>query len=441
MNNLVLRLFYLNFEKGTLFLIELVLLSGLIVSIFSKDEIELTINENVHDCLILVILLGISCYILSLNILLISFWLLFIMVFLGMIFFYSDYYKSLNLLKYYIVGVSISTLLMFLSSLFIYIESNTLIITEISNYNNYFTFLFLLLGLGIPSGFFPFFIFHLKKFFKESSYTNLLLYLLFSVINCFQVMKILAIYPYNFLVSSITSIILAFIGILISIIYILKELFGKFDGATFSIKKLFGFFICADFNLIILIISIIPILKGLAIEQGYYNTIIFYIIVNFLIRLLLFYSFYPIMIETTDDNIKHLGDFWIKYKIFGIQFLLLGFFIAFFYSITLINSFWIILFSEYSSNNSFFFNIITFIIVILIINIFINLIFVSISFILVYFGNKPKFLKRDPLIEINLKRYFLILILLGCIILFYLLYLLVKSFFYDWFYNFFLFIN
>ena len=437
LNNIILRLFYLNFESGTLFLIELIFFSGLIVSIFSKDEIELTINENVHDSLILIIILGICCYTLSLNIILISFWLVFILVFMGMIFFYSDYYKSLNLLKYYIIGVCATILLMFLSCLFIYMESNTLIITEISNYDNFFTYLFLLLGMGIPSGFFPFFIFHLKKFFKECSYTNLLLYLLFSAINCFQIVKILTIYQFNFLISSIISIILAFTGILISFIYIFKELFGKFDGATFSIKKLFGFLICADFNVIILIISIIPVLKYFGILQDYYNTIIFFLIINFLNRLLLYYSFYPIMKETTDDNLKHLGDFWIKYRTFGIQFLLIGFFTSFFYSFTLLNSHWIILFSEYAGNNSFFFNIIAIILVILIINILINLIFISISFILIYFGNRPEFLQRESVNELKITYYFPLILILSCLVILYLLYMLEHNFFYNLFYNYF----
>ncbi|MFX1275716.1 MAG: hypothetical protein ACFFAT_11795, partial [Promethearchaeota archaeon] len=131
LNNIVQRNFYFNFERGSLLLVELILFLGLFVSLFSKGEIDLVINENIHDGLILTILLGLCCCTLTLNILIISLWLIFVLGFIGIIFYYSDYFKPLNILRYYIIGVIICIILLFLSCLIIFIQFNTLILTEI----------------------------------------------------------------------------------------------------------------------------------------------------------------------------------------------------------------------------------------------------------------------------------------------------------------------
>ncbi|MFX1382492.1 MAG: hypothetical protein ACFFBP_08590 [Promethearchaeota archaeon] len=433
LNNIVQRNFYFNFERGSLLLVELILFLGLFVSLFSKGEIDLVINENIHDGLILTILLGLCCCTLTLNILIISLWLIFVLGFIGIIFYYSDYFKPLNILRYYIIGVIICIILLFLSCLIIFIQFNTLILTEIPITNNIFIYIFLLVGIGIPFGLIPFTTYHYKNIYHECSYTNLLLYFTLSIVSSFQVIRILNIFAFSSQINAFILLCISSIGLIISLISIIKELFGNFDGETYSIKKLFGYLICADFNFLIMLSSFIPILNTLGLEIDYYNMLFFYILLNSLIKLYLFYNFYPIMLETNDDNLHLLGDFWIKYKNFGLFYLISGFIVAIPFSFTILSSLSLILSNNSISENSLYFTTITILIVFFLIYIIIIITFISISFIFIFFGNKSEYIKREGIKGIN--RFYNIpnMVLLGLLILLILFFYYGNNFYYSWF--------
>ena len=65
-----------------------------------------------------------------------------------------------------------------------------------------------------------------------------------------------------------------------------------------------------------------------SIKIEYRNFVFFFIFCMILVKTLLFYSLKPVILETLDDNIKKLGGFWEKYKIFGVFYIIGGIILA-----------------------------------------------------------------------------------------------------------------
>jgi formate hydrogenlyase subunit 3/multisubunit Na+/H+ antiporter MnhD subunit len=252
--NLIEREYDLNLNTGTFMIIEIILLIGLIVSLFSKDEFIAVVNENLFDGIILLILLGLIGTFISSNIIAIFSSFILVIMLIGVIFYFGNYPKEYNLLKLYFAGIGVSILLLFFSSFIIYLEFNTLVLTEIvlleiSDLSSMLLSILLLLGIGIPCGLIPFSIYHLKNYYQDSSYTTLLIFAVFSFVNIFLIIRILNVFAFTLVINGILIMIISTIGLIISEIFILSELFTSLDGDTFSLKKLFGFSICADFNM------------------------------------------------------------------------------------------------------------------------------------------------------------------------------------------------
>jgi len=442
--DIVERDFYLNLGTGTFFIIEFILLIGLIVLLFSKEEVVNIVNENLFDGLILIILIGMIGTIISSNIIVIFSSFILVITLIGVIFYFGNYPKEFKLLRLYFIGIGISIILLFIASYLMYIEFKSLILTEIklvqiSDASNILITTLLFLGIGIPCGLFPFTISHLKNYYQDSSYTNLLLFSLFSFVNVFLIVRILNVFSYALLTNGLIIIIISSIGLLTSIIFILTELFTSLDGDTFSIKKIFGYSICSDFNMFLLLSSFIVFLTPVALGQSYMNLLIFYLLILISVKTLIFYTFFPIMLETYDDNLKLLGDFWNKYKIFGIFLFLSGLIISLPLSFLSLNAL-ITLYSIESIIGISVISMIAFIIFILyLIYIAITLVFVSISFIQIYYSNKPRYVERETIKNINSNHYIPIIIIVLLIAVLIIAYLFGNNVFYLIFRSFFLF--
>ncbi len=281
LSDIIQRDFYLNLEKGTFLLIEIILLMGLIVSLFSREEVVNIANENYHDGLILTILLGLIGMVISSNIISIFSCFIVVMVLIGVIFYFGDYPKEFQLLRLFFLGIGLSTIMLFFASFLIYQEFGSLILTEIkimsiNDTSNVLISLFLFLGIGIPCGLFPFSIYHLKNYYQDSSYTNLFLFSIFSYISFFVILRFLNAFPFSLPLNGIIIMVISSIGLIISLVFVLTELFTSLDGDTFSIKKLFGFSLVSDFNMFVLFASFIVFFPSLGINpSAYFNVLIF----------------------------------------------------------------------------------------------------------------------------------------------------------------------
>ena len=440
------RDFYLNLGTGTFLIIEFILLIGLIVTLFSKEEIVNIVNENLFDGFILILLIGMIGTIISSNILVIFSSFILVVALIGVIFYFGNYPKEFNLLKLYFIGIVISILLLSIASYLIFVEFGSLILTEIkileiSDTSNIFITVLLLLGIGIPCGLFPFSISHLKNYYQDSSYTNLLLFSLFSFVNVFLIIRVLNAFSFNLLTNGVIIMIISGIGLIISVVSILTELFTSLDGDTFSIKKIFGYSICSDFNMFLLLSSFMVFLTPVVLGQTYMNLLIFYFLILISVKILIFYTFFPIMLETYDDNLKLLGDFWTKYKIFGIILFISGFIISIPLSFISLNTL-LTVFSIESIIGVSIFSMISFIIFIFyLVYLVITLIFISICFIQIYFSNKPRYIEREVIKVVNSNHYIPIIIIILMIGLLNIVFLLGNNIFYSIFKSFFLFIE
>ena len=432
---LIEREFYLNLTSGTFIISEIILLLGLIVNLFSKEEIVNIVNENLFDGIILIILLGMIGTTISSNLLVIVSWFILVIVLIGIIFYFGDYPKEFRLLKNYFLGVGISIILLFSASYLIYLEFGTLILTEIkllemSGINNVIISLLLLFGIGIPCGLFPFSIYHLKNYYHDSSYTNLFLFSIFSYVNIFVLIRVLNIFTFNLIFNGLFLMVISGIGLIISLIYVLTELFTSLDGDTFSIKKLFGFSISADFNMFLLFASFLVFLGPLEMTNSYMNILIFYLLMVISIKALIFYTFFPIMRETHDDNLKLLGQFQEKYKSFGNILLIAALILSLPLSILSFIAFPSIFSTEGIIEMSLY-SLLSFLIIVLyIIYLSITLIFISITRVQIYFSDKPRYIERESVKNISANHYLPIIIIFIIIGLLNIMFLLGNNIFY-----------
>ncbi len=444
--NIIERELDLNLNTGTFIVIEIILLIGLIISLFSKDEFVAIANENLFDGLILLILLGLIGTFISSNILSIFSCFVLVITLIGVIFYFGNYPKEYKLLKLYFIGVGFSILLIFIASFIIYLEFNTLVLTEIillemSDLSSVTLSILLLLAIGIPCGLIPFSIYHLKNYYQDSSYTTLLLFSTFCFSNMFLIIRILNVFAFSLVFNGILIMIFSAIGLIISMIFILSELFTSLDGDTFSLKKLFGFSICADFNMFLLLSSYLVFLTPLQMAPNYFNQLIFYLFMIGSIKILIFYTFYPLMLETYDDNLKLLGELKNKYGHFSMVFFSSGFLITIpLFALSSFNLLSIFSISGIQSISSLsLIALITFIIYIL--YLIITFIFISVSYVQIYFSNKPRYIERDVVKKINKNHYIPIIIIFIIIFNLILLSLLGDNVYFNMFRSFFLYIN
>lgn len=391
--------FNLNLNIGTLLLWEIIFFGGCIIFLLSKDEMSGILNENLYDTLLIIVILSLVGASLTLNILITIICIIILFITLILIFYFGYYSKPFKLLKYFLISVLISFSFLIIAILIIYFEVNSFILTEINTFEfnpvlNVMSSLFLLFGFGIPCGIFPFVIYHLKAYFHNSTYTTLfsLTNLTFPIIS-FILIRFLIALSYDFLINSVIILIISTIGLIISITFLLTEIFTSIDGKSFSIKKILGYSANADFNMVLLISAFIGFLPTNLMKIEYRNFLFLFIFSMILVKTLLFYSLKPIFLETLDDSIKLLGGFWKNYKTFGIFYLMGGVFLTIPFALgnillNLITN----LFTESIIDLPFISFVGFTILIVLIIYFIIILIWVSITFNDIFFGT-PKYLK------------------------------------------------
>lgn len=442
--NLVDIYLNLSLSTGTHILIEIIFIVGLILSIFSKKEFQKFDLDNLSDSLLLMVILGLIGMIISFNMLSIITCFLLILICIGIIFYISDYKKEFKVLKLYFVSSFISILILSLATLIIFLETNSLSLNIIKFHNfseimNISISFMLILGIGIPCGLFPLSVFHLKNYFQDCSYTQLLLYSLFNYITAFLSLRILNIFTFSLSFNSFMLLILSGIGLIITFFFIITELFTSFDGSTYSIKKIYGYSVISDFNIFILICTLLPLISTN--KAILFNMILYYQLNVVSFKLLLFYNFYPLMLETYDDNIKILGDFWKKHKSFSFILFLTG--LIFVFPLGFISFFSMLNYFSLDEIliNSLLNTLANMIFVLFSVYIVITLILLSTLFIQISFNKKVQHEIRENVEVIAKKDYWPFYVLMTTFVLYIILYLIGNTVFFDMFKKFLLIAN
>jgi len=314
--------------KGTYLTIELILIFSLIVTKFSNSEFESSSNKDLYDFLLLIIIFGLIGIVLTTNILSIVLWFLFLSSTFGLIFFIDNFKKELVLLKLYFIVLIISAICLIGATILIYLATESLELDvingiQISEELNDFILIILYLGIGLLCGLVPFSIFHLKNYFQDNSYANLGLFSIFIYTISFITIRILKVLSPESLIVSFTLMTLLILGIILPMVYITIELFTHIDGNTYSIKKIFGYSVVLDFNMVLLFVVFSNLLTT-PINEIFLNSIIYFLLTVFSVKMLIFYTFYPVMINTREDNMKLLSGFKKEYRKFGTVLLVSG---------------------------------------------------------------------------------------------------------------------
>jgi len=442
----VMHIFY-NFNgsnlKGTYIIIELILIFGLIATKFSNKQLENSSNKDLYDFLVLLIIFGLIGIVLTTNIMSIILWFLFLSLIFGVIFFIDNFKKELILLKLYFIVLIISAICLIGATILIFLATGSLELdvingTEISEELNNFISITLFLGIGLLCGLVPFSIFHLKNYFQDNSYANLFLFSIFIYIISFIAIRILNSLSHESLIVSFTLMILLIFGIILPMVYITIELFTHIDGNTYSIKKIFGYSIVLDFNMVLLFVVFSNLLTT-PLNEIFLNSIIYFLLTIFSVKMLIFYTFYPVMINTDEDNAKLLGGFKNKYRKFGTGLLVSGLIIIVLLGFLFLNNTLPILSSYEIASNSLYSLTAGIVLTVYILFLIVVLILISTKFNHLYNQNTPQYLQRDSTKNLHPIDFMPIIVLFVIIICLSLSYIFIDNFFYDLFKDFFYF--
>ena len=425
---------------GIYITIELILIFGLIATQFSKNALRDSSNKGFYDFLVLIIIFGLIGIVLTTNIMSIILWYLFLSLIFGVIFFIDNFKKELVLLKLYFIVLFISAICLIGATILIYLATGSLELdvingTQISEELNNFISITLYLGVGLLCGLVPFSIFHLKNYFQDNSYANLLLFSIFIYIISFIVIRILNVLSHESLIVSFTLMTLLIVGIILPMVYIPIELFTHIDGNTYSIKKIFGYSVVLDFNMVLLFFVFSNLLTT-PINEVFLNSIIYFLLTIFSVKMLIFYTFYPVTINTYEDNMKLLGGFKNEYRKFGTVLLVSGLIIIVLLGFLFLNNTLPILFSYEIASNSLYSLTASIILTVYVLFLIVVLIFISTNFNHLYNKNEPQYLQRDSVKIIRSIDYMPIMVLFVIIICLSLSYIFIDNFFYDLFKDF-----
>ncbi len=427
--------------KGTYLTIELILIFGLIATKFSDNELESSSNKDLYDFLLLIIIFGLIGIVLTTNIMSIILWFLFLSSIFGLIFFIDNFKKELELLKLYFIVLIISAICLIGATILIYLATGSFELdvingTHISEELNNFILIILYLGIGLLCGLVPFSIFHLKNYFQDNSYANLLLFSIFIYIIPFIVIKILSVLSPASLIISFTLMTLLILGIILSMVYIITELFTHIDGNTYSIKKIFGYSVVLDFNMVLLFFVFSNLLTT-SINEVFLNSIIYFLLIIFSVKLLIFYTLYPVIINTYEDNMKLLGGFKKEYRKFGTVILVSGLIIILLLGFLFLNKALPILFNYEVVSNSLYSLTASIVLTVYILFLIVILIFISTTFNYLYNQNEAQYLQRDNAKKMRSIDFMPIIVFFAIIICLSLSYIFIDNFFYDLFKDFF----
>ncbi len=398
-------------------------------------------NKGLYDFLVLIVIFGLIGIVLTTNVMSIILWFLFLYLIFGVIFFIDNFKKELELLKLYFIVLIISAICLIGATILIYLATGSLELgvikgSQISEELSNFISIALYLGIGLLCGLVPFSIFHLKNFFQDNSYANLLLFSIFIYIIPFIVIKILSVLSPASLIISFTLMTLLILGIILSMVYIITELFTHIDGNTYSIKKIFGYSVVLDFNMVLLFFVFSNLLTT-SINEVFLNSIIYFLLIIFSVKLLIFYTLYPVIINTYEDNMKLLGGFKKEYRKFGTVILVSGLIIIFLLGFLFLNKALPILFNYEVVSNSLYSLTASIVLTVYILFLIVILIFISTTFNYLYNQNEAQYLQRDNAKKMRSIDFMPIIVLFAIIIWLSLSYIFVDNFFYDLFKDFF----
>ena len=171
----------------------MIFLFQIVFSIFVKYSSKNYPNAYLFDILSFIIFFSLLGIIFSINFLTLSSFFILAMLLIGMIFYFGEFKIEFSILKQYFIISALSIISIVLISLIVYIDAGTMQIINLEDISlseipiTLISFL-IILGFGVPCGLFPFYIIHLKKYFRECEYFHFVLLSAFNFISTLTIM-------------------------------------------------------------------------------------------------------------------------------------------------------------------------------------------------------------------------------------------------------------
>jgi formate hydrogenlyase subunit 3/multisubunit Na+/H+ antiporter MnhD subunit len=413
--------FNIYFSINQYFLMEFIFIFQVIFSIFMKytsGEYQYTYLLDVFSLIIFLALIG---FVISIDLILLMIFFFLALISIGISFYFGEFKKEFNLLKLYYISCCISIILLLFLSLFVYSYTGTtqihsLVMSIKSTGLNITVSILIFLGIGLPCGLFPFTIYHLKDYFHESDFSHLILFMIFNYISVLGIIRLLVLLDTIKSFNIILILIISGLGLVIAIYHIILELFTSQDGFSYSIKKVLGYSLVCDSNLILMLFACYYLLPE-AFTSDLLPALIYFSISITTIKLLITFSFLQVANRSFEDNIRFLGNFWKKYKIYGIILFLSGLLLIFPVGYIFLYHLFLNFGLVSIIINSFQSLVLTLTTVMLIIYLSIILIFISHFFIQIYISKNTSYLKRERIYSINNIFIYIIVIIIIIIII------------------------
>ncbi|TFF88848.1 MAG: hypothetical protein EU550_00505 [Promethearchaeota archaeon] len=416
------ELFYnILFSASQYVLIVLIFTFQFVFSVFIKYTSNNYPYAYIFDVFTFLIYFSFIGIIVSINLITLVSFFIFALILIGMNFYFGEFYKEFRLLKKYFFASCICALLLISATIIFVIDTGTTNIyhlegTTMSDVANSLVSILLILGFGVPCGLFPFYVFHLKRYFQESNYFHLITYIAFNFVSTLTIIRLSNSIFTLFPGISLVLLIFSGLGITITLYYIILELFTSHDGFTYSIKKILGYSVIGDSNLIFFLFMNFHLFPAPHMNN-LLNLLIFLIGALILVKLIFVISFLQAANNSNEDNFRLLGNFWKNEKIFGFFLLFSGLILIFPICFLFIYSFLENYEFVYTFLNSLTSMISIISIIMLLLSFSIALLYISHIFVQTYISKNTSYLERENPHIINKKIvYFLGILVFGMLI-------------------------
>lgn len=309
----------------TYWIIEIFLFVEILFYITGYKPMQSFHSQPQFDFIFLMFTIGILGMVTAMNLAIMSVFLLWTQVAIYYLFFFGTYKKNLDTIRKYKQILSISTIFLLCTLVYLYFIAGTLNIPNlILLYSNFslasqiIIFLGFILGLGLICGCFPILNSHLKIYYQESNFMSLRLYsTVFIPGMAFISLRVFSIFTFSQSILYTIGVILACVSGGYFLFGILYQVFKKNIKEKRWIYLLFGNFSSLEYFVILLIgLHLYPINLDIVVLK---NTLIFNLfLISIVGKALIFETLTPIFPLFDNFNLKKVSGLFKTYPYHAI---------------------------------------------------------------------------------------------------------------------------
>ncbi len=328
-------------SKGNLYLIELVLIISLIFSISASLNLKNGKFIEYFGLIYSLLIASIVGMCLSDNILILIFFFMMSTILVMQIFYFGDYEKDFFQIRNLLAIAVLSFTFLIIGAILLFISRGTFNMSQIKatvgenigTMDVISLFLFVL-GFGSIVGITPFGFAHLNDYFEESNPLSLKMFnIVFIPSVGMSIFRIISCFTHTNPTIAFILFLIGGSGLVVDIIWVMMELFGKFRRQSYSLKKILGYLAISDFNLLLILISSSIYASDEFKTQTYLATLMF-IVGSSLAKAFIYEALNPIFDDPENEifDLKLLGDYYKVYPnmfyffILGVSTMLLPYF-------------------------------------------------------------------------------------------------------------------